>query len=143
MKAGAVGAYTALQETVAAFKRASSDKPKVDIPCPSRLSIYNGSTQVFIATSNLLGVTPPSIGMFGLGTQKHNLAYFVQGGNQAYNKDNFRFYLASQVNSEGKFPGNEFSGEAHATVYWNLIQRAERGGWDIRFIKDGSILEEN
>lgn len=126
MNAGALGAYTALQESVAAFKRVAADKPKV-----------------FIATSNLLGVSPPSIPMFALGNQKHNLAYFIQAGNKAYSGADFRFYLAAQVSSEGKNPNGELSPEAHGIVYWNLIQRAEKGGWDIRFIKDGSILVEN
>jgi hypothetical protein len=91
----------------------------------------------------MLGVLPPSIGMFSLGSQKQNLAYFVQAGNIAHAKDDFRFYHASQVNSEGAFPGAEMSGEAHGIAYWNLVQRKERGGWDIRFVKDGSILVEN
>jgi hypothetical protein len=65
----------------------------------------------------------------------------VEAGNQA-NKD-LRFYLATQVSSSGGNPRDELSSEAHAIAYWNLIQRKERGGWDIRFIKDGSILVEN
>ena len=82
--------------------------------------------------------------MFALGNQKRTLAYFVQGGNLAHSKDDFRFYLASEVSPEGGIPaGAVISGEAHGIVYWNLVQRSERGGWDIRFVKDGSILEEN
>ncbi|KIM27041.1 hypothetical protein M408DRAFT_24796 [Serendipita vermifera MAFF 305830] len=124
---GSLGAYVALQEAVAAFKRVGAGKPKV-----------------FIATSNILAVAPPSVNMFGLGSQKRSLAYFVQGGNAAYEKDDFRFYNAMEVSPEGGIPaGAQISGEAHAIAYWNLVQRAGRGGWDIRFVKDGSILEEN
>ena len=81
--------------------------------------------------------------MFGTGNQKRNLAYFIQGANKAYKKENARFYLASQVSAQGGFPNDELSGEAHGIAYWDLVQRTERGGWDIRFLKDGSILVEN
>ena len=115
--------------------------------CYSYILVFFGRTlsspqQVFIATSNLMGVSAPSVGFFGLGNAKHNIAYFVQAGNKAYAKQGFRFYLACQVNSQGGTPGPEFSGEAHAIAYWNLIKRTERGGWDIRFTKDGSVLVE-
>ncbi|CAG7851099.1 SubName: Full=Uncharacterized protein {ECO:0000313/EMBL:CCA74784.1} [Serendipita indica DSM 11827] len=124
---GALGAYAALHETIKSFKRVSEDKPKV-----------------FIATSNLLGVIPPVTNYFTLGNEKHNLAYYVQAGNTAHADQGFRFYLAAQVSPSGGIPpGAKIDGEAHATAYWNLINRKERGGWDIRFIQDGSILVEN
>jgi hypothetical protein len=85
--------------------------------------------------------------MFSLGVEKRNLAYYIQAGHtsKAYTKEGYRFYLASQVTKEGGVPSKEFDAEAHAIAYWNLIQRKpeERGGWDIRFIQDGSILVEN
>ncbi|KAG8829708.1 hypothetical protein FRC20_008606, partial [Serendipita sp. 405] len=123
---GGTGAYFALQETISSFKKLPAETPKV-----------------FIATSNLLGVTPPVVNYMSLGLQKHTLAYLVQIGNKGYPDKGYRFYLATQVGEDGGHPGPEMSGEAHAIAYSNLIQRKERGGWDIRFIKDGSILTEN
>lgn len=121
---GGLAAYSVLQRAVESFKRIEECQPKV-----------------FIATSNTLGVTRPVASLTALGSQKKQLAYFVESGHQTYN--DFRFYLATQVNSRGGSPGKELSSEAHAITYWNLIQRKEKGGWDIRFLKDGSILVEN
>ena len=101
-------------------------------------------SQVFIATSNILGVTPPVSRMFSLGSEKQNLAYYVQAGNLAHGSQDFRFYLASEVSpSGGVTNGGSISAEAHAVAYSDLINRKERGGWDIRFVQDGSILVEN
>ncbi|PVF91271.1 hypothetical protein CPB86DRAFT_830669 [Serendipita vermifera] len=121
---GVLAAYSGLQRAVESFNRAEEGQPTV-----------------FIATSNTLGVTRPVASLTALGSQKKQLAYFVESGHQTYN--DFRFYLATQVNSRGGSPGKELSSEAHAIAYWDLIQRKEKGGWDIRFLKDGSILVEN
>lgn len=52
-----------------------------------------------------------------------------------------RFYFPSQVTKEGKavdFP--ELNGEAHGTVYWNLVKASEQGAWDVRFLGDGKVV---
>lgn len=100
---------------------------------------------MFIATSNIHGVTPaaPIPMLLSLASQKRLLAYLIEAASitKLYRDRNYQFYLASQVSSEGGSPGDEFSGEPHATAYWNLIQQKNQGRWDVRFVKDGSVYK--
>jgi len=102
-------------------------------------------SKVFIATSNIHGVTPaaPIPILLSLASQKRLLAYLIEAASitKLYRDHNYRFYLASQVSSDGGTPGVEFSGEPHATAYWNLVHQQDQGRWDIRFIKDGSVYK--
>ena len=61
---------------------------------------------------------------------------------KSHKKDGFRFYLPSQVTADGKPPFKEFSAEAHGIAYWSLIQKVEQGGWDVRFVQDGTIVQQ-
>ena len=114
---------------------------------PSRTQWILTSTsvaQVFIATSNLFGVSPaPAAADFlSLAAQKRSLAFLIEAAVKAHRKDGFRFYLPSQVTADGKPPFKEFSAEAHGIAYWSLIQSAEQGEWDVRFVKDGTIIRQ-
>jgi hypothetical protein len=99
--------------------------------------------QVFIATSNLFGVAPAPAApdLLSLAAQKRALAFLIEAAVQAYKREGFRFYLPSQTTADGRPPFKEFSAEAHGIVYWDLVQRAEQGGWDVRFVKDGTIIQ--
>jgi hypothetical protein len=98
---------------------------------------------VFIATSNLFGVSPApaAAGFLSLAAQKRSLAFLIETAVKAYKKEGFRFYLPSQTTADGKPPSEEFSGEAHGIAYWSLIQKEQQGEWDIRFVKDGTIIQ--
>ena len=100
---------------------------------------------MFIATSNIHGVTQavPIPMLLSLASQKRLLAYIIEAASitKLYGDRNYRFYLCSQVGSDGGTPGGEFSGEPHAIAYWNLIQKQDQGRWDVRFIKDGSVYK--
>jgi len=96
--------------------------------------------RAFIVTGNLLPYIDPIPVMLTLGPQKVVDVYLVKFLNQVYGQKGYRFYYAHQVASSGGLPGKELAGEAHATAYWHLIQRKELGGWDYRFIKDGSAF---
>lgn len=39
------------------------------------------------------------------------------------------FYFADQNKADGTAGGSEFSGEAHATAYWELVERKGGSGW--------------
>ena len=100
---------------------------------------------MLIATSNIHGVTQaaPIPMLLSLASQKRLLAYLIEAASitKLYRDRNYRFYLCSQVGSDGGTPGVEFSGEPHAIAYWNLIQQQDQGRWDVRFIKDGSVYK--
>jgi hypothetical protein len=102
-------------------------------------------SKVFIATSNIHGVTPaaPIPTLLSLASQKRLLAYLIEAASitKLYRDHNYRFYLPTQVSSDGGSPGGEFSGEPHALAYWNLIQQKDQGRWDVRFTKDGSVYK--
>lgn len=100
--------------------------------------------QVFIATSNILGVSPAPEPLFhSLGAQKRLLAYLIEiaAVNPNYKANGFQFYLAAQVEGEGKAAVTEFAGESHALAYWNLVNQKEQGRWDYRFLKDGNAYK--
>jgi len=99
--------------------------------------------RAFIVTGNLLPFVAPVPNMVTLGSQKVGSAYLVRLFAKAYAEKGHRFYYAQQVSSTGGNPGNELSGSAHATAYWNLVQREEQGEWDYRFTKDGSVYKEH
>jgi len=128
IESGAGGAYVAIQQAVTAWDGLPADIPKV-----------------FLATSNIHGVTPaaPNPMLLSLASQKRLLAYLIEAASitKLYRARNYRFYLPSQVGPNGGPPGDEFSGEPHATAYWNLIQQKDQGRWDVRFIKDGSVYK--
>ena len=81
--------------------------------------------------------------LLSLASQKRLLAYLIEAASitKLYGDRNYRFYLCTQVGSDGGTPGGEFSGEPHAIAYWNLIQQQDQGRWDVRFIKDGSVYK--
>ena len=81
--------------------------------------------------------------LLSLASQKRLLAYLIEAASitKLYRDGNYRFYLGTQVGSDGGTPGSEFSGEPHAIAYWNLIQQQDQGRWDARFIKDGSVYK--
>ena len=81
--------------------------------------------------------------LLSLASQKRLLAYLIEASSitKLYEDRNYRFYLCSQVGSDGGTLGGEFSGELHAIAYWNLIQQQDQGRWDVRFIKDGSVYK--
>jgi len=128
IESGAGGAFVAIQQAVTAWGELDADIPKV-----------------FIATSNIHGVTPaaPVPMLLSLASQKRLLAYLIEAASvtRLYKDRNYRFYLPSQVGSNGGTPEGEFSGEPHAIAYWNLIQQKDQGRWDVRFIKDGSVYK--
>ncbi|OCK73335.1 putative short-chain dehydrogenase [Lepidopterella palustris CBS 459.81] len=116
----AVGAFAAIQESVAGFKSLDAATPKV-----------------FIATGNILPFNPVPL-CVTLGAGKAALAHFIDVGTKAYAEKGYRFYFASQVTKDGNtvdFP--ELSGEAHGNVYWELVGEKEQGPWDVRFVGDG------
>ncbi|KAK3304957.1 epimerase/hydratase [Chaetomium strumarium] len=97
------------------------------------------SPLIFIATGN---VTPFRVNPLAvtLGPGKSALAHLISLGATAYDKNQFRFYFASQVTDDGgPVPYPQVSGEAHAEVYWKLANE-EGHGWDVRFsvAADGS-----
>ena len=52
-----------------------------------------------------------------------------------------RYYFASEVANDGGIPeGYVIHGPAHATAYWNLVQRKEQGQWDVRYVKVAAIV---
>ncbi|EJD54179.1 putative short-chain dehydrogenase [Auricularia subglabra TFB-10046 SS5] len=120
---GTYGLFASAQEAVAAFRKAPKDEPKV-----------------FIDTGNILPFVPANRPIFiTLGTSKKAAAYQIELYSNAYVKEGFRFYFASQVTRAGKPVSNEeLSGDAHGVAYLNLIQRKEQGDWDLRFYEDGS-----
>jgi len=128
IESGAGGAFVAIQQAVTAWDGLRADIPKV-----------------FIATSNIHGVTPaaPIPTLLSLASQKRLLAYLIEAASitKLYRDHNYRFYLPTQVSSDGGSPGGEFSGEPHALAYWNLIQQKDQGRWDVRFTKDGSVYK--
>ncbi len=81
--------------------------------------------------------------LLSLASQKRLLAYLIEAASitKLYRGRNNRFYLGTQVSSDGGTPGGEFSGKPHAIAYWNLIQQQDQGRWDVRFIKDGSVYK--
>ena len=83
---------------------------------------------------------PTQADLLSLAAQKRSLAFLIEAAVKGYRKEGFRFYLASQTTAEGKPPFTEFSAEAHGIAYWSLIQKVEQGEWDVRFVKDGSIV---
>jgi hypothetical protein len=100
--------------------------------------------QVFIATSNIFGVSPvPPPIFYSLGAQKRLLAYLIEiaAVNPGYEANGYRFYLPAQVGADGQAAPDEFAGEPHAIAYWNLVNQKEQGQWDYRFIKDGSVYK--
>ncbi|KDQ52431.1 hypothetical protein JAAARDRAFT_61970 [Jaapia argillacea MUCL 33604] len=117
------GVFTAAQQALAGFRSSQSDLPKV-----------------FIVTGNIMPFGRASPAFMTVGVQKKLSAHIVELCASAYAKEGFRFYFASQVNSEGKPPGPEFSAEAHGRAYWNLIQSKDQVRWDHRFTKNGSVF---
>jgi len=121
----AVGGFTALQEAVAAFGKLDADVPKV-----------------FITTGNVLPFKPfPGAGTLGAG--KAALAHLVDVSVTAFGGKGYRFYFASQVSKEGSsvdYP--ELSGDAHAKLYWELVNEKQQGPWEVRFIGDASRWKE-
>ena len=101
--------------------------------------------QVFIATSNILGVSPavPIPLYHSLSAQKRLLAYLIEAAaiNASYKANGYQFYLPAQVGADGQAAPDEFSGDTHAVAYWNLVNQKEQGRWDYRFIKDGSVYK--
>jgi len=59
---------------------------------------------------------------------------------KGYKKEGYRFYLPSQTTADGNPPSKEFSAEAHGIAYWSLIQKVEQGEWDVRFVKNGTVI---
>jgi len=116
-----IGAFVALRETVKGFKELS------DVP------------KAFIATGNVLPFKPVPFGVT-LGTGKAALVHLIQVSVQAYATSNYRSYFASQVTEEGNTVSNpELSADAHAAVYWKLVNQQEQGEWDVRFLGDGTV----
>ncbi|KAL2256523.1 hypothetical protein VTK26DRAFT_1533 [Humicola hyalothermophila] len=114
------GAYTALHHAT----RLARGQGGPSNPGPRPL--------VFIATGN---VTPfqPLDQAVTLGPGKAGLAHLTAIGKDAYAKDGFRFYFASQVTeSGGPVPYPYVDGEAHGEAYWRLVE-GELEGWDVRF----------
>ncbi|KZV80448.1 NAD(P)-binding protein [Exidia glandulosa HHB12029] len=122
---GTTGLYAAVQEAVAAFRKAPKQAPKA-----------------FIFTGNVIPFIPAAVPMLlTLGVGKVAAAWQIQLFSNAFKDENFRFYYASQVSRAGGIvskPAGGLSGPAHGTAFWNLIQRKEQGGWDFRFYEDGS-----
>jgi hypothetical protein len=105
----------------------------------------NTHPKVFIYTGNALPffpvASPPWNGFTILGLQKRTGAYFLEAFAATHAPEGFRFRYADQNSADGKLAGAEFSAEAHATAYWNLIQGKEEGtSWYYRFGKDGQQL---
>jgi len=118
-----IGAYTTLNQAVKGFK-----------------SLDAGTPIAFIVTGNVLPFKPLPVGVT-LGTGKAAVAHLINIGAITYTKSNFKFYFPSQVTSEGNaVQYDELSPSAHASLYWDLVNREEQGEWDVRFLKDGKIV---
>jgi len=120
----AIGAYTALRESIHAFRELDGN----DIP------------KAFIATGNVTPFNPIPMALT-LGSGKASLTHMIDIATKVHGKDNFRFYFASQVTPDGgAVPYPDVKAEAHASVYWKLVNQATQGPWDIRFQGDGVEL---
>ncbi|KZV87309.1 hypothetical protein EXIGLDRAFT_800718 [Exidia glandulosa HHB12029] len=120
---GTTGLYAAVQEAVAAFRKAPKQAPKA-----------------FIYTGNILPFVPANKPFFLTGgVSKVAAAYQMQLFGNSFKEENFGFYFASQISrTGGPVTMAQLSGLAHGVAYWNLIQRKEQGDWDLRFYEDGS-----
>ncbi|KZV87360.1 NAD(P)-binding protein [Exidia glandulosa HHB12029] len=120
---GTTGLYTAVQEAVAAFRKAPAQSPKA-----------------FIYTGNILPFVPATKPIFlTLGVAKVAAAYQIELFSNSFKDENFRFYFASQISRNGgPVSITQLSGHAHGVAFWNLIERKEQGEWDLRFYEDGS-----
>ncbi|KZV92911.1 hypothetical protein EXIGLDRAFT_674533 [Exidia glandulosa HHB12029] len=120
---GTTGLYAAVQEAVAAFRKAPKQAPKA-----------------FIYTGNILPFVPATLPVFlSGGVSKVAAAYQIQLFSNSFKEENFRFYFASQISrTGGPVTMKQLSGHAHGVAYWNLVQRKDQGDWDLRFYEDGS-----
>ncbi|KAH9479727.1 Diacetyl reductase [(S)-acetoin forming] [Psilocybe cubensis] len=106
-----------------------------------RSEVHKENPKVFIVTGNLLPFeqyNPP--GFFTLGAQKALLSRFVATASQSYQNENIQFYYATQSSETGTHPGPENfakGAQAHADVYWKLINNKKQGDWNHQFTLDG------
>jgi hypothetical protein len=138
-----MGAYGAIHQAVIGFQTLPANVPKVITTTPLSSTISPSHIQVFIATSNVLGfsaATPVPL-LHSLAAEKRLLAYLIEAAavSPSYKAKGYQFYLAAQVNADGQGANTEFAAEPHAIAYWNLANQKEKGRWDYRFIKDGSV----
>ncbi|KAH8666773.1 hypothetical protein BX600DRAFT_462507 [Xylariales sp. PMI_506] len=79
------------------------------------------------------------------GPGRGSLAYLVSVGSQAYAREGFRFFFASQVTTNGgPINSSEMSSSAHADAYWRLAGGAVKPPrWDYRFYagSEGQSIE--
>ncbi|RFU32888.1 hypothetical protein B7463_g3459, partial [Scytalidium lignicola] len=123
MNANAIGAFTAMQETLLGWKK------------------LEGVATAFIVTGSILPYSPLPLA-FTLGAGKSALAHLVTCGAQLYGKEGHRFYYVSQVTKDGTTltSNDQVVAEAHVKVYWDLVNQQEQGKWDVRFCETGELV---
>ncbi|PPQ94428.1 hypothetical protein CVT25_002519, partial [Psilocybe cyanescens] len=113
-----IGAFIAAKKSLASF----------------RSDLHKENPKSFIVTGNLLPFehySPP--GWYTLGAQKALSGRFIATASQSYRSENIQFYFATLVSKEGSHPSpEEFAkgAQAHADVYWELINSKKQADWN-------------
>lgn len=123
------GPYLALQLATKAWAALPDD---VNVP------------KVFIMTGNILN-TGPIPALVSLGIGKASSAHMIHAATitEAFQKKGWKFYFASGTTKTGGPVLTGLDGPAHAKVYQELVENAEQGPWDVRFVAQvGSASQE-
>ena len=101
---------------------------------------HSAHPKAFIVTGNLFPFQHdiPTV-YWSIGVQKTVIARVVGNAAADYAASGIKFYYASLVSDDGKFPeyAEKFrkSGAVHAKVYWDLVNSAPADGdWDFRCV---------
>lgn len=106
--------------------------------------VHSAHPKAFIVTGNLFPFHHdiPTV-YWSIGVQKTLIARVVGNAATDYAPSGIKFYFASLVSDDGKFPeyAGEFrkSAEVHANVYWDLINAPADGDWDFRCVSCISV----